>query len=368
MNDGIVYFELWDSAGTLIVKEGSTEQLDPEFILNHKNNFSIGSLRNAYRENEHGSVRVVVDKNHPDFPAGAAVRRACGIYLSLIPRIQQFRDSERQHFDAIIRRFAHNLIKFQKRFKDNFARLISDKARSRPYKDFQKEVERRIKGNTSIAANDICQMSHRAIDLDAQIETLRIIAGYADATGSFLKADISKAIFRLTNPFIDELRKKGVTIDIKINSDHSAKYKIPIIHDLFNASIWQLLDNISKYSMSNSEVVISADLQTRPQKLFISTTSVSIESDETDLIFLEGRRGKYIKSGAAGKLSQEGSGIGMYIVRKALSFMNATISVTNEAFVEEKNGCPYSKHLFIITFNTKKGRATGGRATGGQNT
>jgi signal transduction histidine kinase len=350
MDDGIVYFELWDSAGALIAKGGSIEGLHQDFILKHKSNFSMGSLRNAYRENEHGAVRVVVRREHPDFPGKAAVRRACGVYLSLIPRLQQFRDSERQHFDSIIRRFAHNLIKFQKRFKDNFARLISDKARARPYKDFQKEVERRIKANTSIAAHDICQMSHRAIDLDAQIETLRIIAGYADASGSFLKADLAKAMFRLANPFIHELERRCISVDVQIDPASSAKFRIPIIHDLFNAAVWQLFDNISKYALQNSRVTISADVQSTPQRLFISTTSVSIESDEAELIFQEGRRGKYIKSGAAGSLAKEGSGIGLYIVRKALSLMKASISVSNEGFVEEKNGCPYSKHLFTITF------------------
>jgi|GEM_PF-5830932 len=350
MDDGIVHFELWDSAGTLLAKGGSTEGLHQDFILKHKDNFSVGSLRNAFRENEHGSVRVVVNREHSDFQGKTAVRRACGVYLSLIPRLQQSRDSERQHFDSIIRRFAHNLIKFQKRFKDNFARLISDKARARPYKDFQKEVERRIKGNTSTAANDICQMSHRAIDLDAQIETLRIIAGYADASGSFLKADLAKAMFRLTNPFFHELDKRGVTVDVQISQADAAHFRTPIMHDMFNAAVWQLFDNISKYAMRGSKVTISADLQSTPQRLFISTTSVSIETDETDLIFLEGRRGKYIKSGAAGSLAKEGSGIGLYIVRKALSFMKAHITVSNEGLIVEKDGCPYSKHIFTITF------------------
>lgn len=350
MDDGIVYFELWDSAGTPLAKGGSTEGFHQDLTQKYKSNFVSGSLRNAFRENEHGAVRIVVNKGHPDFQGNRSIRRACGIYLSIIPRIKQFRDSERQHFDSIIRRFAHNLIKFQKRFKDNFARLISDKARARPYKEFHQEVERRIKSNTSIAANDICQMSHRAIDLDAQIETLRILGGYADASGTFLNADLAKAMFRLTNPFIDELKGRGVAVDVNIDTADSAKFRVPVVHGLFNAAVWQLFDNISKYAMRDSKVTISAELKSSPQKLYISTTSVSIEKDEVELIFLEGRRGKNIKSGAAGIQGTEGSGIGMYIVRKALSLMKAYISVSNEGFEKEKDGCPYSRHLFTITF------------------
>ena len=191
-NNDIIFFELWNEKGELIIRSGQMDLLPEELIVNPQENFKAKGFRNAYRKTPKGAVRIIVNEKNEFFQGTASIQRACIIYLSFIPKLKQIETSQRQSFDTIIRRFSHNLIKFQKRFKDNFSRLISDKSRARPYSEFKAEVERRMLENTSVAANDICQMSHRAIDLDAQIETLRIIGGYVDNTGTLLPTDIKK--------------------------------------------------------------------------------------------------------------------------------------------------------------------------------
>ena len=206
-------------------------------------------------------------------------------------------------------------------------------------------------GNTSDAANDICQMSHRARDLDAQIETLRIISGYADNTGSFLSTDIKKALYRLTNPFVDELIKRDITIDIQISNNEAARNKIKLVHSFFNASIWHLFDNANKYALSGSTIVVTVDFNSTPKKLFIKMISITIEKYEENTIFLENRQGKNVKKLDDSGIAQDGVGIGLFIVRKALSLMKASIFVERGEFVKEEGGYPYNKNSFIISFN-----------------
>lgn len=344
-DDGISFFQLWDATGRIVANYGEEHNLPVAFQLRPNENFREAGLQNVYRKTDNGSVRLVIEEANPLFQGSAARARACAIYLSLIPKLHQVERSQRQHFDAIIKRFAHNLIKLQTRFKGNFSRLISDTARSRPFSEFQDEVKRRIESNTLMAAQDVCQMSHRAVDLDAQIETLRIISGFADsaAPSSPIRVNLQKTIHRLANPFINELRKKGVEIDVSIPSVVSGEEKVIVIPELFNAAIWQLLDNASKYVLRDTPINISANLDSRPQMLGIVMTSICIDEDELELVFLEGRKGRH--SG-----NRAGSGIGMFIVKKALELMNAKISVHNEGFESNHEGFKYCKHRFVIEF------------------
>ncbi|MES2437138.1 MAG: ATP-binding protein [Patescibacteria group bacterium] len=347
-SEGIIFYELRNFKGNIVARHGQLDLLPDIFSKNNRENFSQKGLKNAFRENANGSIQLIVDENADLFQGSKAIQRACSIYLSLIPKFKEIEVGQRQSFDAIIRRFSHNLIKFQNRFKNNFVRLISDKARARPYAEFTREVKRRIEENTSAAADDVCQMSHRAIDLDAQIETLRIIGGYADNTGTLLPTNIERALYRLTNPFIDELKKKNV--DIRINLQNSDRNKINIVHSLFNAAIWQILDNACKYVLNDTTIDISGDLALKQKKISISMDSVSIEKDEEEIIFLENRQGRNIKNGIKSEISKNGSGIGLYIVRKALSYMKAKISVVNTGFIKNDSGYPYSHHVFEVEF------------------
>lgn len=348
-DDGVVFFQLWDPSEKLVANYGVEADLPTPFQLHPRENQQSGGLRSMYRKTVNGAVRLVVREESQNFQGTAARARACAIYISLIPKLQQVERSQRQHFDAIIRRFAHNLIKLQTRFKANFIHLISDTARARPFSEFQDEVKKRIESNTLVAAQDVCQMSHRAVDLDAQVETLRVISGYADsaAPSEPIRVNLQKTIYRLANPFIQELRDKGVEIIVNIPSTPSGSEKVLVIPELFNAALWQLLDNASKYVLDGTSINISATLSTCPQEMEIVMTSVCIDEDEQELIFLEGRKGRH--SG-----TKSGNGIGMFVVRKALSLMDAQICLRNEGPKGEHKGYKYCEHRFIITFSQAK--------------
>lgn len=346
LNDDIVAFELWDKTGKLVADFGEINKLPKNFQLQVTENFREGELRNIYRNTDDGAVRLIVNTNSSFFQGTKGVARACQIYLSLIPKFKQIQNKERNYYDTLLRRFAHNLVKFQTRFKGNFSRLISDAARSRPFSELKDEVKRRIEQDTDRAAEDVAQMSHRAVDLDAQIDTLRIIAGYADSPDPSNKIGVSlqKTIFRLINPFVEELQKRNIKFIISIPQVNNNTEKVLVDPGLFNAAIWQLLDNASKYVKDNTEITISASLNTNPQTLELSMISVCIDKDEEELIFLEGKKGRH-----AGQKGEHG--IGLYIVKKALGLMGAKISVKNEGIEDQHEGFQYCKNKFVIEFS-----------------
>jgi hypothetical protein len=185
-NNDLTFLEIRDFNGKILLKDGDENCLPKDFLSAPIENLSVGRLKQAFRQNENGSVRLIFNKDNELFQGSRSIQRACFIYLSLIPKVKQIELSQRQSFEAIMRRFAHNLSKFQSRFKDSFFRLVPDGFRGKPFEDLKKEVKSRIESDIDAASYDVCQMSHRATDLDAQIETLRIISGFTDNTGSFL--------------------------------------------------------------------------------------------------------------------------------------------------------------------------------------
>jgi signal transduction histidine kinase len=345
MDDGIVFFELWDNKGKKIATVGNVAAFPSVFRDKPTENFTYDGYRNAYRETEQGSARLIIKTTNDLFQGNRAISRACAIYISLVPKFQKIIQSERQHSDAIITRFAHNLGKLQTRFKGNLSRLVPDKARARPYVELVEEVKKNMLENPERAAHDIAQMSHRATDLDAQLEALRIISEFAETSAPIkpIPADLRRVMFRLSSPFIEELRKKRVTVHQNIPSSAIEKEKVFIAHSLFNAAIWQLLDNASKYVLEGTEINIEAALNEPMQILTIEMVSVCIEENEYEHIFEERYKGRHAKNKA-------GSGIGMYIVRKALNLMGARISVVNLGHLCYKDGFAYCTHRFTIAF------------------
>lgn len=344
-SDEILLFEIWDSKGQLVVGDGDVSKFSPSFREKVSENFCENGLRNVYRATPEGVVRFITKEDSLSFQGSTSRERACAILLALAPRFKKIRKSERQTYEAVIRRFAHNLIKFQARFKGNFGRLISDTARARPYSELKDEVRRRIETDTDSAANDVCQMSHRALDLDAQITTLRVISGYAEGSqaGTKFKVNLRKGLFRLTNPFIEELRGKGIEIQINIPDATSDTEKVLVDHDLFNAAVWQILDNSSKYVLEGTPIEITAVLDQRPQKLEFAMNSVCVDSDEKETIFLEGTKGRH-----AGNKGE--SGIGLFVVRKALLLMGARIKLRTEGEIKTYGSFKYCRNVFSIEF------------------
>jgi signal transduction histidine kinase len=72
--------------------------------------------------------------------------------------------------------------------------------------------------------------------------------------------------------------------------------------------------------------------------------SISIDPDEEEAIFIENIRGKNVKD-------SDGTGIGMYIAKKALKFMKANIYARNNGHLCEIEGIKYSRNVFTIEFS-----------------
>ncbi len=88
-NDEIVFYELRNNKGVTVAKSGYLNNLPIDFSSKAHNNFSNNDFINAYRENENGSIQLIVNKKNELFQGRKAIQRACDVYLSLVPKFKQ---------------------------------------------------------------------------------------------------------------------------------------------------------------------------------------------------------------------------------------------------------------------------------------
>lgn len=345
----MIYYEVKNKSGRTIASNIKDCPVLDQFIGKETESVKFKNSRNVYRENETGKVRLII-VNENDFQASnRLVNRVLNVYFDLIPEFKKLENSHRQYFDTIIDRFAHNLIKVTQRLKAHLTRLAPDSVgeKSATYVDFKSEVERRLKGNTFLAADDICQISNRITDLDAQIEGLRIICGFADRVKpSFVNSSISRAIIRLYHPFLKEFEKKSIKINLQIPQKISDENKVRLDYQLFSVIMWQFFDNAIKYARPNSEIIFKAELDKDPKVLYCEMTSLLIEQDEIDKVFQEKYKGKNAKD-------ITGDGIGMFMIKRALDLMGASLIIEPDIkTLENYNDKKYCKNLFTFKFKT----------------
>ena len=192
-------------------------------------------------------------------------------------------------------------------------------------------------------------MSFRATDLDAQIETLKVLGGFIQPPKILFPVNIKNAMYRLTNPFVQRLSQRAVNVTVNIIESGTHNARANIAHGLFNVSVWQMFDNACKYVMPETTIEITMDMLSPHKRLFIKMISVTIEEDELIKIFGENFRGRHAKN-LENLDGQESSGIGLHIVQKALKYMKAKIRAENRGFVVNLNGISYSTHVFSIEF------------------
>ena len=340
------YFELQDNQGKVIFSTlknyPEIEKIDTAI----RENRNLGKVWYLYKESADLITKIICTER--DAESLASTRRRAltlEIFSSLTPQLRSIEISQRQHFNAIIQRFIHNLVNVNKKLKGSLQSLASEKAKdSESEKKFIIEVIRRIENNTHNAARIISQVSKRTAELDSQITGLRLISGFSEGLrASLINIDLRQAINRFILDFNDELEKTKSTVELKISSG----IKVRIDYDLLKFAFSQFFDNSSKYILPNSPLILSIHKDTlKDITIECKMISLRICEDETNNIFFENTRGKEAQKYV------EGNGLGMFMIRKALKLMGGSIYVEcNNTKIITDNKKEFGENKFFIKIN-----------------
>jgi signal transduction histidine kinase len=93
---------------------------------------------------------------------------------------------------------------------------------------------------------------------------------------------------------------------------------------IFSSVIYNLMENAVKYSGLGEHISLS--LHSRPDgiELIMADTGIGISDEEKSKVF-----GRFYRVGSESTRTTKGTGLGLFIVKQAVSFHNGTIRVTD---------------------------------------
>ena len=159
-----------------------------------------------------------------------------------------------------------------------------------------------------------------------------------------IKHNLKKVILLTYHTFALELKNKKITLAIEDKNNIFAN----IDYDTFSVAIYNIIENATKYIMNKSSLCIKIEQINDIINITFDMTSLKIEDDEIQNLFIEGYKGKLAK-----RFNYPGRGHGMYLIRKFLEFNNGIIKVDidNGNTIIDKENKIYGKNKFILSLN-----------------
>ncbi len=340
------YFELQNNEQKVLFSNlrnyPEIDKLDVKLLVNTR----IGNDWYLYRETSDFTLKVIcTDNDAKNLTSNKRRTLALDVLLSVAQQLKSIDTSQRQHFDAIIHRFIHNLVNVNRKLKGSLQSLASEKAKdSESETFFISEIKRRIENNTFNAAKVVSQVSKRTADLDSQVTGLRLISGFSEGLkASLINIDLKQVVNRFILDLNDELEKTNSTASIDIRPGIIVR----IDYDLLKFAFSQFIDNCSKYILPDSPLTFSVCKDSKKDITIVcKMTSLKIDEGEINNIFIENTRGKEARK------FTEGNGLGMFMIRKAMTLMGGAIyAECDNSNIITRDGKEFGINSFFIKVN-----------------
>lgn len=153
--------------------------------------------------------------------------------------------------------------------------------------------------------------------------------------------NIKNVILNVFHAFSLELKNKNVRMEI-----FPIKRNLLFDYDTIRVAFYHLFHNTTKYIKPNSILKIEYIEELTTFSVIFKMESIHIVESEMLKIFEDNYSGIHVI-----EKNKQGAGLGMGLIRKALSLNNASIEVIAGKEIEKKNKAIYSKNEFIITFH-----------------
>jgi light-regulated signal transduction histidine kinase (bacteriophytochrome) len=259
-------------------------------------------------------------------------------------KIVQFKEGLQNEYGKEYAIASHNLITAHSLLQDTIEKIIPEftLVNAENYYEQVNIVKNILIKDQQTASEGFLSIIKRSVDIQAQIEGLKILSGTKQI--NIGKHNIDKALKNIVHPFYDDFNKRNIEIKYHIDFDDADDNPLETDYKILNMALHHILNNAIKYTLPYTPLHIGFDSKTRT--LYFEMMSVKIENDEIDKIIELGYRGRNIDK------NDPGEGVGMYMVKKALDLINATIKIESDHNTETKDifNKKYTKNKFLINF------------------
>lgn len=192
-------------------------------------------------------------------------------------------------------------------------------------------------------ADTLIYLQKRVFELGAHMSSFEILYMKERLYIDKQKHNIRRLILNIWHGFDDAFEKKDIRYHFYFEDGIAEENKLYADYKTMNAALYNIFDNAVKYSMPGSEIRFNFNIDGDSFRLMINTLSLSIDEDELPNICSLGYRGRNC-------VGIEGSGVGLYIVKKALKLNGLDFDIkSTDSVVKEHEGKVYKTNTIEIS-------------------
>lgn len=300
----MIYFQVQDDRGKILA--GNMRDFSKKKDFENNKNFSKHQngkgLKSAYEKLDDINVWVVVENEVDLLKSSKLFNKTFQLYKMVALDICK-------QYKKEISGYAHILDTIQGQIRqkiDDFA--DSKEFYGDTYNDSVKKILDIIENNKKSAADLICYVQKRIIDMRAHLLGTEVIHSGEQYEIKPVVVSLKRAILNQCTPFLEEFEKNMV----KIKFFFGDECEIEVDKNMFSLIMYNFFSNAVKYTKFDSEVRFN--YSSNQKSLDISMMSLKMERDEIKSLFDDGIRGKHAKN-------ISGKGIGLFVIQKSLELM-----------------------------------------------
>lgn len=268
-------------------------------------------------------------------------------HLTVLPTIRRVKKQESARSSVHVDRLIHNLESLNgNSIQELFDLIGEDELRNTPQEDKKSLIQNRVKERFETIHKTVLKLikNNTAIKMEFSLFQNALMNKNPQLEKQF--HPLRKALMNVVLNFSQDFYEKGVRLNVE-----EYEGNIFIDYGAFQSAFYQLFDNATKYTSTESDINISFINEGKYTKVIISMVSLQIKPDEVQKIKQEKFCGAQAK-----KSGLNGEGIGMFAICKALQQIRSQLEVEprpNEASFN-KNGLQYERNVFTVTLPNYK--------------
>lgn len=247
--------------------------------------------------------------------------------------------------DEQIKNFLHTTRSIQGQLLQTIDSFISREIsiKSNNYHELKNNVIKEFKEDPEKKAEILIKLKKNILELNYHITSYEVIHKGKSCNLTKTNQNIKKVLINIWQNFIDKNIGNILDCSFHFTDEFAENNRFEIDYKTISVAFYNFFDNAVKYSKPGSKINFYLSKESKNLILTAEMMSKRVEKDEIDKIFELGYRGRHVGV-------SEGSGVGLYVMKKALELNDVDIKLFPDYSVSEgKGNDQYILNKFIFT-------------------
>lgn len=262
---------------------------------------------------------------------------AYAYYDLFIPRerlLEEIKLNEQMRVNRLI----HNLTSINAHNIQEIYDLVPQEILTANYQSQLEYIKAEISKDLRKAALMFLRIAKHNIHMKSEFSIYRKLER-SDAQLDFKSHQIQKVLMNVLHTFFVDFTNNGIFIEVE-----SFYGRVLIDYESIQVALYHLIENASKYTKPDTNILIQFNEENEVVKITITMTSLFVEEDERDKIFIEGFSGKIAKENGL-----DGDGIGMWRINQMMALNRGRIEFNCGTTRLVSDGITYGENQIILT-------------------